>query len=550
MKRRLLLILAAVQRPGDEHFRLIKYSQFPPLSLMTIAGLTPDGWDITIRDEHVESSEVDDDVDVVGIQTYISSANRAYELAQRWRRRGAKVVLGGLHPTSLPYEAAEHADAVCIGPAETVWGQILDDIEHGCLSKFYRGRCEGSAALVPIPRRDLMNRRAYLLRHTMVTSRGCPHSCDFCYKSSFWGPTYYEPRPIAEVERELDGMDDHLVFFLDDNLLANRRHARALFDVLRGSGIVWQAAASLDVARDSRYLEEAYQSGCRSLFVGFESLSPENMRGNNKLVNAATDYAEVCHRFHDAGIMINGSFVFGFDCDGPDVFERTVEFTIENKILTASFHVLTPLPGTRAFERLEAEGRILHRNWPLYDTYHAVFRPRRMTPEQLEAGYNQARRQFATCSSILHRSLGLPGVLKRIAYNVAWMKIDPLWVAIIRAGLMPFATRIFERVLQLSTKATGREPGTEPSLVNALSGKPAGRPPVWEPLDAGQGSVINKCQKPRPIFISARAPDCSHLESGFSLLPAESGQRHQRSSREVASTAECRGSGHKSTTAE
>ena len=168
---------------------------------------------------------------------------------------------------------------------------------------------------------------------------------------------------MAEIERELAGMDDRLVFFLDDNLLANRRHARALFDVLRGSGIVWQAAASLDVARDPRYLDEAYEAGCRSLFVGFESLSPENMRGNNKPVNAATDYAEACRRFHDAGIMINGSFVFGFDCDGPDVFDRTVEFAIESKILTASFHVLTPLPGTRVFARLEAEGRILHRNW-------------------------------------------------------------------------------------------------------------------------------------------------------------------------------------------
>jgi radical SAM superfamily enzyme YgiQ (UPF0313 family) len=468
MKRRLLLILAAVVRSGDEHFRLIKYSQFPPLSLMTIAGLTPDSWDIIVRDEHVESSEVDGDVDLVGIQTYISSAGRAYELAQYWQQRGAKVVLGGLHPTSLPYEAAEHADAVCIGPAETVWGEIIDDFEHGRLKKFYRGRCEGSAALVPLPRRDLMNSRAYLLRHTMVTSRGCPHACDFCYKSSFWGPTYYEPRPIADVERELAAIDDHLVFFLDDNLLANRRHARALFDILRGSGIVWQAAASLDVARDSHYLEEAYRAGCRSLFVGFESLSPENMRGNNKPVNAITDYAEVCRRFHDAGIMINGSFVFGFDCDGPDVFDRTLEFTIENKILTASFHILTPLPGTRTFERLEAEGRILHRNWSRYDTYHAVYRPQRMSPGQLEAGYNHARRQFASYSSIFRRSLGLPGALKRIAYNTAWMKIDPLWVAIIRAGLMPFATRIFQRILQIGTKFPIKERDEESQHVNAL----------------------------------------------------------------------------------
>ncbi len=493
MKRRLLLILAAVQRPGDEHYRLIKYSEFPPLSLMTIAGLTPEGWEITIRDEHVESSEVAGDVDLVGIQTYISSAHRAYELAEVWRRRGAKVVLGGLHPTSMPDEAANHADAVCIGPAETVWGRILEDFERGQLQKFYRGRCEGSAALVPAPRRDLINRRAYLVRHTMVTSRGCPHACDFCYKSSFWGPTYYEPRPIRDVERELREVDDHLVFFLDDNLLANRRHARALFELLRGSGIVWQAAASLDVAREPRYLEEAYAAGCRSLFLGFESLSPENMRGNNKPVNAASDYADVCRRFHDAGIMINGSFVFGFDCDEPDVFERTLEFADENKILTASFHILTPLPGTRAFERLEAEGRLLHRDWRFYDTCHAVFRPRRMTPEQLEAGYRHAKRQFATCGSILRRSLGLPGALKRIAYNLAWMKIDPLWAAIIRTGMMPFATCVFERVLRLGTKAAGRERGI-----------------------AGEASV----RLPALPLLNAPVAGCRDCESSVARLPA------------------------------
>ena len=456
MKRRLLLILAAVVRPGDENFRLIKYSEFPPLSLMTIAGLTPDDWEIVIRDEHIESSEVAGDFDLVGIQTYISSAVRAYKLAERWRGRGAKVVLGGLHPTSMPDEAAAHADAVCIGPAETVWRQILEDCKDDRLHKFYRGECDGSAALSPIPRRDLMNPRAYLLHNTMVTSRGCPHSCDFCYKSSFWGPTYYDPRPMADIERELDGINDRLVFFLDDNLLANRRHARALFERLRGSGIVWQAAASLDVAREPGYLDEAYAAGCRSLFLGFESLSPENMRGANKPVNVATDYAEVCRRFHDAGIMINGSFVFGFDCDGPDVFDRTVDFTNENKILTASFHILTPYPGTRLFARMESEGRLLHRDWNRYDTYHAVYRPLRMTPEQLESGYWRARRRFAAWSSILARSMGLPGALKRIAYNVAWMKIDPIWVAISRSGLMPEATRLFERILQIDTRLRER----------------------------------------------------------------------------------------------
>jgi radical SAM superfamily enzyme YgiQ (UPF0313 family) len=453
MKRRLLLILSSLYELPDYHYRRIKYSQFPPLSLLTLAALTPeDQWEIIVRDEHVESSEVEGDVDLVGIQTYISSSRRAYELGDLWRKRGAKVVMGGLHPTSMPQEAAEHADAVCIGPAESVWRQILDDFKRGQLKMYYRGRCEGSAAMTVAPRRDLMNPRAYLIRNTMVTSRGCPHSCDFCYKSSFWGPHYYEARPMLDVARELAEMDDRLVFFLDDNLLANKPHARALFKVLREFGVVWQAAASLDVTRDPRYLDEAYAAGCRSLFVGFESISPENMRGNNKLVNVKTDYAEACRRFHDAGIMINGSFVFGFDCDGPDVFERTVEFAVENKILTASFHILTPLPGTPAFERLDAEGRLLHRDWSYYDTNHAVFKPRRMTPEELEAGHHRARREFGSVGSILRRSFGVPGVLKRLAYNVAWMKVDPLWNAIIRSGLMPYATRIFDRVLRVETK--------------------------------------------------------------------------------------------------
>jgi radical SAM superfamily enzyme YgiQ (UPF0313 family) len=286
----------------------------------------------------------------------------------------------------------------------------------------------------------------------MVTSRGCPHACDFCYKSSFWGRDYHEARPLAAIERELAEVDDGLVFFLDDNLLADRQHARRLFAVLRGSGILWQAAGSLDVTRTPGYLDEAYAAGCRSLFVGFESLSPETMRRQNKPVNAITDYAEACRRFHEAGIMINGSFVFGFDGDGPDVFARTVEFTERNQLLTATFHILTPFPGTPAFARLEAEGRLLHRDWTLYDTDHAVFRPRHVTPERLEEGHREAYRQFLSCASILKRSTGLPGTLKRLAYNVAWIKVDPLWVAIVRSGLMPFAKRIFRRVLALETR--------------------------------------------------------------------------------------------------
>ena len=452
-RRKLLLIMPRLQQEKDRPFRLIKYSRFPPLSLLTLAGLTPaDHWDVIIRDEHVQSTEVDEDIDLVGIQTYISSAYRAYELAAMYRSRGAKVVLGGLHPSSLPEEAKAYADAICVGPAETVWGRILDDFEHGRLKKVYRGECAGSARLVPLPRRDLIDTRRYLLLNTMVTSRGCPNDCSFCYKGAFWGKGYYEPRPIAEIERELCTVDDGLLFLLDDNLLGNKAHARRVFDLLRGTGIVWQAAGSLDVAQDPAYLAEAYAAGCRSLFVGFESLGRENMRRANKLVNASLDYPTAIKRFHDAGIMINASFAFGFDQDGPDVFERTVEFGIQNKLETATFHILTPFPGTPFFARLAKQGRLLHRNWSRYDTDHAVFQPARMSPTQLEAGHQRAYRDFLSYGSIARRSLGMPGALKRMMYNVAWMKVDPLWTAIVRTGLMPFARQILTRVLWMKTQ--------------------------------------------------------------------------------------------------
>ncbi|OGX08435.1 MAG: hypothetical protein A2Y06_07955, partial [Omnitrophica WOR_2 bacterium GWA2_37_7] len=326
--------------------------------------MTPqDKYKMIVRDEHVESSDVDEHVDIVAIQTYISSAYRAYELADKYRERGAKIIMGGLHATSLPHEAAQYADAVCIGPAETVWNKILDDFEKGRLCKFYQGECTGSAALVPKPRRDLMNPKAYLLRNTIVTSRGCPHHCDFCYKSTFWGKNYYETRPISKVEEELDDVQDGLVFFLDDNLLANKSYCRQLFHSLKGRGITWQSAASLDVAKDPQYLKEAYESGCRSLFIGFESLSSESMKSVNKNVNAVTDYEEAIRVIHASGIMINSSFVFGFDNDDADIFDRTIEFGIKNKLETASLHILTPLPGTPVFTQMESSGRLLHKNW-------------------------------------------------------------------------------------------------------------------------------------------------------------------------------------------
>ena len=454
MKNTILFILPSLTSSQTKGYRKIKYSRFPPLSLLTLAGMTPqDKYKMIVRDEHVESSDVDEHVDIVAIQTYISSAYRAYELADKYRERGAKIIMGGLHATSLPHEAAQYADAVCIGPAETVWNKILDDFEKGRLCKFYQGECTGSAALVPKPRRDLMNPKAYLLRNTIVTSRGCPHHCDFCYKSTFWGKNYYETRPISKVEEELDDVQDGLVFFLDDNLLANKSYCRQLFHSLKGRGITWQSAASLDVAKDPQYLKEAYESGCRSLFIGFESLSSESMKSVNKNVNAVTDYEEAIRVIHASGIMINSSFVFGFDNDDADIFDRTIEFGIKNKLETASLHILTPLPGTPVFTQMESSGRLLHKNWSLYDVYHAVFQPKRMSPQELEEGHQRTIKEFYSYGSIINRALGTDGALKRMAYNIGLWKVDPLWRAIIKFGLMPHAKEILRGRLLYKNQA-------------------------------------------------------------------------------------------------
>jgi radical SAM superfamily enzyme YgiQ (UPF0313 family) len=447
----ILFVLPALQEVLAQDFRQIKYSLFPPLSLLTLAGLVPEGkYRIMVRDEHVEDVMVEEEVDLVAMTVYVSSAKRAYELSAHYRARGAKVLMGGIHPTTLPEECAQHADSVCLGPGESVFPRMLEDFEGGSLAKFYHGGGDEDVSRVPRARRDLMNHRKYLVPNTIVASRGCPYCCDFCYKESFWGKHYYQFRPLPEIARELDTFRHRFVFFLDDNLLGHRKQARKLFALLSGYDFVWQAAASLDAAYAPGFLQEAYRCGCRSLFVGFESITKANMERAHKPQNQKYDYAETIQRFHDAGIMINGSFVYGFDDDDPGIFARTVEFAIENKIETATFHILTPFPSTRMFARLDREGRLLHRDWDKYDTRHAVFRPRRMSTAQLEEGYRWSYHQFYSYGSILRRSMGLPNPLKRFLYNVGWKKMDSVWDFVL-------AHNVIERVLPAFEYALARD---------------------------------------------------------------------------------------------
>ena len=444
------MILPALTEAKSPFWRPIKYSLFPPLGLATLAGYLDESDQVEIQDEHVEALNLDDWPDLVVIQVYITSSYRAYQLADRYRGRGAYVCLGGLHVTSLPQEAVHHADTIFLGPGEDTWPAFLRDFRAGHPSKVYRSR-ERSLYGTPPIRRDLIKRHLYLVPNSIVVSRGCPHTCDFCYKESFYkgGKSFYTQavdQALAEIER-LPGR--HL-YFLDDHLLGHARFASALFDGMQGMQRLWQAAGTVQSVLRPNLLEKAAASGLRSLFVGFETLSEENLRAQGKIQNLNRDYAAAVRRLHDLGVMVNASFVFGMDNDDETVFDRTVTWAVEQGIETATFHILTPYPGTALYERLVTQRRLTSSNWDLYDTRHVVFRPTRMSSEALEAGYWRAYRNFYQWGSIF-RSAGAHDnaidFLRHFTYAAGWKKFESFWDWVIRAKRVSNFLPLLETIL-------------------------------------------------------------------------------------------------------
>ncbi|WP_203835859.1 B12-binding domain-containing radical SAM protein [Winogradskya humida] len=447
---RVTMILPALTEATSPLFRPIKYSLFPPLGLATLAGyLGPDD-EVRIVDEHVERADLADDrPDVVVIQVYITSARRSYELADRYRARGVFVALGGLHVTSLPDEAAAHADAIFLGPGEDTWPQFLADYRRGEAASRYESTTRTLQGLPPI-RRDLIKRERYLVPNSIVVSRGCPHHCDFCYKDAFFegGKSYYT-QAVDDALAEIDRLPGKHLYFLDDHLFGNRRFAEALFEGMKGMGRVWQAASTVDAVLAPGLVEKAYAAGLRSMFVGFETVNEANLTEQRKRQNVGRDYDAVARRLHDAGVMVNASFVFGMDGDGPDVFGRTVDWAVGAGLETATFHIMTPYPGTALYKRMQADDRIVHHDWDLYDTRHVVHRPRGMTPEQLEAGYWQAYRDFYRWGNIWRGAAAkpLPDRMRHLAYAGGWKKFEPLWDALIRSRQVLRALPLLETTL-------------------------------------------------------------------------------------------------------
>ena len=448
---RVKMILPALTEAKSPYFRPIKYALFPPLGLATLAGYLGDDDEVVLQDEHVEQLDLEDEPDLVVIQVYITSARRAYELADHYRRKGSWVALGGLHVTSLPQEAARHADSIFLGPGEDTWPVFLGDFRGGRPKSLYRST---QRTLVGLPRirRDLIKRSLYLVPNSIVVSRGCPHVCDFCYKEAFFeGGRGFYTQTVEDALAEIERLPGRHLYFLDDHLFGNRRFASELFEGMRGMGRLWQAAGTVQSVLRPGLLEQAVAAGLRSLFVGFETLNPKSLQAQRKFQNLSRDYGEAVRRLHDLGVMVNGSFVFGMDEDDPSVFERTVEWAIRQGIETATFHILTPYPGTALYQRMEAERRLLHRDWDLYDTRHVVFRTRGMSAEELESGYWRAYRDFYRWSSILRGSLSKDNpvaAVRHFAYAAGWKKFEPLWDWVIRTKRVLRMRPVLEQILR------------------------------------------------------------------------------------------------------
>lgn len=395
---------------GERHGRPYRTpAVLEPLVFAVLAASTPPGFDLAFFDERLEEVPYDGEFDLVALSVETYTARRAYQIATAFRKRGVPVVLGGFHPTLLPEEAAEYADAVAIGEVESTWPRLLADFAAGRLQPVYRADDPGGPVSPPFATdRRLFAGKGYLPVSLVETSRGCRHACHFCSVRRFYRAAIFH-RPLAEVVREIEGLGRRVVFFVDDNIIADPARARELFKAIRPLGLRWGSQASLQTAADPEFLDLMVESGCLALIIGLESIFPDSLRQMGKAWHARLGSLEhLLDQFRRRGILIYASFVFGFDADTPARIRETVEFALAQRLFMANFNMLIPYPGTRIYDELAREGRLLTPRWWLSSDQRwdrPLFRPRGMSPDDLAAGVAEARRRFASLSSLFQRAL-------------------------------------------------------------------------------------------------------------------------------------------------
>jgi radical SAM superfamily enzyme YgiQ (UPF0313 family) len=438
---KILLISPERKRKKEEAF-LFRLSF---LNLPYVAAVTPPNVEVKIIDEAFERVDFDEKVDLVGITGQTPVIPRAYQIAEEFKKRGVPVVMGGVHTSMLPEEALQHVDAVVVGEAEEVWPNLVEDLRKGQLKKIYEGNGFVDPSKLPLPRRELVNGKFYFPLKLLETTRGCPHRCDFCGVSKFFG-FRYRNRPINEIDQELKAifhkgpvmklalkkflsifskdlpyfLKRRLLYIIDSNVAGDRRFCLDLVSLLKEYDLLWWGHAPVSVAFDQTLLEGFSQSGCIALNIGFESFSIKNLQTMGKGFNQPSRYVEAVKRIHDQGIGIMGTFIVGLDDDDPGVFQRIIDFCIHERLDWALTFIMAPYPGTDSFKRLEKEGRIFCRDWEKYDSLNAVFHPLLMSVEELEEGMRRIWKEVFSLSSIYKRILKRPWVHPLFYLGMNW----------------------------------------------------------------------------------------------------------------------------------
>jgi len=427
VKKKILFISPARRRSPDEDF-IFKMAF---LNLPYLAAVTPPDYDVVIIDEEHEDIDFDANVWLVALSAQTPVSIRAYEVAEKFRKLGVTTVMGGPHVSTQTKEALQHVDAVIIGEGEFVWPQILSDLEKGELGSVYEGGITNDLKELPWPRRDLLNSRFYIPLTMIETTRGCPHQCDFCGVSRFFGHRYRK-RPLDDVASELRALfypgfrhkasrffaglgldlpyfiERRLIYFIDSNFAADLNYTRNLMDILEGLDVLWWGHTTVDIAWDEDFLNRMQKSGCIAVNIGFESLSQENLKTMKKSFAGASDYKEAIKRIHNHHIGIMGTFVVGFDGEDTSIFDQIYEFVLENRLEWALVFIRTPYPGTSLFEDMESSGRLITHDWEKYDTLNCVFMPAGMTVQEIERGLRETWKKIFSIKSIYRRILRSP----------------------------------------------------------------------------------------------------------------------------------------------
>lgn len=421
-------------RPMDSEYKRV---MAPSLALLILAALTPAEHEVIFEDENTGRIHLDDSPSLVAVTVNVDTSHRAYDIARAYRARGILTVAGGIHASANPAETLRYFDAVCIGEAEGVWEQIVRDAASGCLQRVYRSEDAAPVIDSPPPRWDVVDRSRYLYTNTVCAGRGCPHACEFCYNSCDYISHRTLSRPVQNVVREIERLGTPHVLFIDDNFIGNIAWTLEFLAAIRPLRLTWNAAVSADLVHHPGLLDEMKACGCKSLFIGFESINPLSIRSVGKSQNKIETYESLIAMLHARQIMVNSSLVFGLDHDTPSVFQDTLDWLVRNRVETMTAHILTPYPGTKLYTRFLQEGRIVDFDPTHYNTSHAVFVPRLMSRQELKAGYLWIYKEFYTFGNIYRRLPLSPSQrTPYLLFNLVYRKFGKVTSRLAMLGLM------------------------------------------------------------------------------------------------------------------